>query len=94
MASKTSIRETATRATIRSLPRIRALPKVPPHVPPPRRRYLSRTPGPWTTLNRGRPFSYSAWRSFQVNESISEQEREVDNVDVCIVGGGTHFHLN
>lgn len=95
MASKTSLRETATRASIRSPLRIRTLPKASIYLPPPRRRWLSQTPGPWATLNRGREFSTSAWRSLaQVNEGIPQQEREVDDVDVCIVGGGIHFHLH
>lgn len=94
MTPKTSMRGIATRGTICSPLYIRTLPKVSPNLPPPRRRYLSQTPGPYSLLNRGRSFSNTAWRRLaQVNEDVQQQDREVDDVDVCIVGGGTSFSL-
>ncbi|MCJ1342361.1 hypothetical protein MMC31_000543 [Peltigera leucophlebia] len=88
MASKTSIRGIATRGTIYSPFCIRTLPKASPYLPPPRRRCLSQNPA-YSLLNRERAFSNTAWaRLSQVDEEIPQQDREVDAVDVCIVGGG------
>ena len=62
------------------------------HFPPARRRCLLQQWMPNVTLTQRRTFSATALRSHaDVGDVFDprEQDRESDEVDVCIVGGGT-----
>ncbi|KAI9762113.1 MAG: hypothetical protein M4579_000593 [Chaenotheca gracillima] len=61
--------------------------------PPARRRCLQQQPrrSPWSSLQQSRSFSLTSIRRLaEVDDSFDfrQQERESDEVDVCIVGGG------
>ena len=61
------------------------------HFPPTRRRYLLQQSRHNFPLTGRRSFSITPWRGFaDVDESFDprQQDRESDEVDVCIVGGG------
>lgn len=63
------------------------------HFPPARRRRLFQQSTPSRRLIDKRHFSTTPWRQFADVDDTSDprqQDRESDEVDVCIVGGGMH----
>ena len=90
MASKAVVSPATRRGLLSPHPPVSLAPRAFSHFPPARRRCLFQSrPKPLSTYPRA--FSTSPWRPLaSVDESFDpkQQDRESDEVDVCIVGGG------
>lgn len=91
MASKTSVSSLARRSLNTSHFSVLTIRRAYSHFPPTRRRCLLRQSKHNYFLTSRRPFSTTPWRGLaDVDDSFDplQQDRESDEVDVCIVGGG------
>ena len=94
MASKTSVSSLARRSLTTSNVLVLTARRAYSHFPPTRRRCLLQQSRHDCLLIRRKNFSTTPWRRLaDVDDSFDplQQDRESDEVDVCIVGGGMSY---